>query len=282
MFDSSYVRRESAPESDLSSSGSVDAANPGAPDDAVREELARWLNEDDSRLGEVYRGRLRGLSPDQIAQALQVSTSNFVWNYTRTIKALLEGDLPSAPTVALGVARTFRALRRSGAVSEGSVRYLDSKIAELEGRATDERARVEEVQRAQVQTEVAEARDYVGIYVYALPHYVLYPLEPDSGRTLMKVGRSDSDVIQRFRNQTRTTALPEEPILLRIYLVESGSTATAESTFHRLLEAADHYRSVSRSAGREWFVTSTRFLDEVARTLKLPVAFVNDSAGDDD
>ena len=115
--------------------------------------------------------------------------------------------------------------------------------------------------------------------MYALPHYLRYPFEPDSGRTLMKVGRSDSDVIQRFKNQTRTTALPEEPILVRIYRTDlsGGGNGQVESDFHRLLEAADHTRSVARTAGREWFVTSTRFLDEVARVMRLPVVVVNET-----
>jgi hypothetical protein len=49
----------------------------------------------------------------------------------------------------------------------------------------------------------------------------------------------------------------------------------------RLLEAADHSR-IARSAGREWFVTSSRFLDEVARVMRLPVVVVNDGADLDD
>ena len=97
------------------------------------------------------------------------------------------------------------------------------------------------------------------------------------GRTLLKVGRSDSDIIVRFRTQTRTTALPEEPILLRIYRVTGIATSPVENSFHRLLEAADHNRSVARSAGREWFLTSTRFLDEIARVLGLDVQIINDS-----
>jgi hypothetical protein len=98
----------------------------------------------------------------------------------------------------------------------------------------------------------------------------------------MKVGKSDSDVIVRFRNQTRTTALPEEPILLRIYRTEAQDGARVENSFHRLLEAADHNRSVARTAGREWFVTSTRFLDEVANVLRLPAVVVNNSTVEDD
>lgn len=53
------------------------------------------------------------------------------------------------------------------------------------------------------------------------------------------------------------------------------------SAFHRLLVAADHDRRVSRSAGREWFVTSTRFLDEVARVMKVTVEVVKDPDGID-
>ena len=69
---------------------------------------------------------------------------------------------------------------------------------------------------------------------------------------------------------------PEEPILLRIYSTEGVATTAVENNFHRLLEAADHFRSVTRSAGREWFLTSTKFLDEIARVLKLRVQVVND------
>ena len=146
-----------------------------------------------------------------------------------------------------------------------------------------ERARTLEDRVAKELTEKAEERNEVGIYVYALPHYLRYPYDPESGRTLLKVGRSDSDVIVRFRNQIRITALPEEPILLRIYGTGVSSNASIETDFHRLLESADHFRSVARSVGKEWFLTTTRFLDEIARVLKLRVVVVNDGglSGDD-
>lgn len=134
-----------------------------------------------------------------------------------------------------------------------------------------------ETELAKDQTYQAESRDEPGIYVYALPHYLRYPFEPGTGRTLLKVGHSHSDVIRRFNSQTRTTALPEEPVLLRIYRISGTSTVTTESDFHRLLESADHSRNVARSAGREWFVTSTRFLDEIARVMRPPVVVVNEA-----
>lgn len=112
--------------------------------------------------------------------------------------------------------------------------------------------------------------------MYALPHYLRYPLDPDTGRTLLKVGRSDSDVMKRFQEQTRTTALPEEPVLLRIYTTEGADTAEAEGRFHRTLAAFDHSRNVSRMAGRECFLTTTRALDALADALGFPISVVND------
>jgi T5orf172 domain len=265
------------PDSDASSSFETLDTGPVHPSPEVRAELASLLGTDESRLGEVYRGLQRGLDAGAIADELGVATSNFVWNYERAAKALLDGDLPWAPTVALSAARKFRSILRSARLSPAARAYLDTNLGELERRANDETARVVETKQAQEQTQAAEARNEIGIYVYALPHYLRYPFDPESGRTLMKVGRSDSDIIRRFQAQTRTTALPEEPILLRIYRTDGAAAAPVENNFHRLLEAADHTRSVARSAGREWFLTTTRFLDEIAKVMKLSVVVVNDT-----
>jgi hypothetical protein len=254
---------------------------PVRPTGDVTEELTELVEADETRLGEVYRGLHRNMTADQIAADLGVATSNFVWNYSQTLKALLEGDLPVKPTVALATARKFRALLRRHRLSFATRQYLQTNLAELERRASDTAARVAETEEAQEHTEKAEARNEVGIYAYVLPHYLRYPFDEDTGRTLIKVGRSDSDVIQRFRAQTRTTALPEEPILLRIYRTDGRSNAEIESDFHRLLEAADHARSAARTAGREWFVTSTKFLDELARIMRLSVVVVNEATVDD-
>jgi hypothetical protein len=162
-------------------------------------------------------------------------------------------------------------------LSSAARAYLQSNLDELERRANDPARLDEEAQRASEQTEQAEARNEVGVYVYALPHYIRYPYDQASGRTLLKVGCSDRDVIMRFRSQTRTTALPEEPILLRIYRTSRDAAAPAEATFHRLLDAADHSRTIGKSAGREWFLTHTRFLDEIGRTLGLPIDVINES-----
>jgi hypothetical protein len=86
----------------------------------------------------------------------------------------------------------------------------------------------------------------------------------------------------RFRSQTRTTALPERTHPAADLPDQYGdSAAPAEVAFHRLLDAADHSRTIGKSAGREWFLTHTRFLDEIARTLGLHIDAINESEFDE-
>ena len=66
-------------------------------------------------------------------------------------------------------------------------------------------------------SSTAEASGVRGIYVYTLPHYLRYPVDPSEDedestddRTYLKVGMSGKDIIQRVRQQVNT-ALPEEP-----------------------------------------------------------------------
>jgi len=254
------------------------------PTQGVRSEILKHLEtRDETRLWSVYERLQRGLSADEIASELEVSTSNFVWNASRMINALIEGRLPSAPSVALQSERAYRRLLREGSWTDEARRYLQHNLTELENLGSNAAARQVEDEQAHIKTELAESKNLHGIYVYALPHYLRYPFDASSGRTLMKVGHSESDPIKRFRNQVRTTALPEEPVLLRIYRVpEQQASADIEGRFHRLLEAADHSRNTARTAGREWFVTSTRFLDEVAKTFNLEVEVVNPTDIDDD
>ena len=144
------------PDADAPSPETLDSG-PIQPSPEIRAELVSLLEADDSRLGEVYRGLQRALDANAIADELGVGTSNFVWNQERIVKALLNGDLPGAPTVALGTARKFRAILRSARLSSGARAYLETNLRELERRANDETARVVEVKQAQEQTQVAEA-----------------------------------------------------------------------------------------------------------------------------
>ena len=135
---------------------------------------------------------------------------------------------------------------------------------------------------ARTRTEEVESQDVPGIYVYSLPHYLRFPFDPDRRHTLLKVGRSQVDVYRRTSQQGRTTALPEDPLLLRVYATSADDAVGAEKYFHTFLEDADHLRNRSSRAGREWFLTTTKFLDRLAKERGLAIEVVNDldPAGD--
>ena len=74
---------------------------------AIRDEIEQVVIQQQGGLGDVYRRTLAGETPDQIRIARGAERPNFVWNYNRTARALIDGDLPTAPTIAEGIARTF-------------------------------------------------------------------------------------------------------------------------------------------------------------------------------
>jgi len=217
------------------------------PVPSPREELEAFLQSDPTRLGDVYRGLKAGKDADEIARDLDVQTSNFVWNYSRIIDALLDRNLPTAPVVARQVASRYRAMLKKQQWSQTVGERLAADLAVVEAVATDAEAQAEEAIAAQKQTKAVEERGKVGIYAYGLPHYLRYPYDPDTQRTLLKVGHSDRDVMQRMQAQTRTTALPEEPVLLRVYPTEEHASADIESKFHKTLRAL-----ITAGQPREW------------------------------
>ena len=77
-----------------------------------------------------------------------------------------------------------------------------------------------------------------GVYVYTLPHYLKHRVDEETGKTLLKVGHSARDAYYRAGSAGRLTALPEDPILLRIY--HAAESASIEKQFHAWLNAADH------------------------------------------
>ena len=248
------------------------------PSLSVKSELIEILRKDSGLHGEIWRSTESGLTDDEIQKARGASYPNFIWNYRRYTRALLEGDLPRGVTLLNETATLFRRMSRLADVSEQTKSYLESGLFEIAGKVTNSELRAEEERGVLDQSIILEKKSSPGIYVYSLMHYLRFPYDQLSGRTLMKVGRSDRDVIKRFREQIRTTALPEEPVLLRIYessLMETNLTAI-ENRFHALLEAADHDRSAARTGGTEWFLTSLKFLDEIGSALGLQVILNQD------
>jgi len=144
----------------------------------------------------------------------------------------------------------------------------------------DSQASEAESDEAIEKSKAAEAENIAGIYVYTLPHYVRYPYDGKTGRTLLKVGHSSVDALYRANSQTRVTSLPEDPWLLRIY--PAGGSSQAERQFHGFLRDADHDGVRGTRTGAEWFLTSLKFLDRIATTLGLEMRIINDFAIDDE
>jgi T5orf172 domain len=247
-------------------------------EDAVRAEIVAVIEADETGLGDVWRRTRDGQTPDEIREARGAQKPNFVWNYSRTARAIVDGDLPAASTVALTASRTLRRLLKENVFSPATRQVLEERLTELERLAADPSVRAVEDKQARDATARAEENAVPGIYVYTLPHYLRHPYDEKSERTLMKVGRADRSVIRRFREQTRTTALPEDPVLLRVYPTSEEQSIDKERVFHRLLEAADHDRSQARTGGTEWFLTSTKFLDEIASAFGMEIREVTDLA----
>jgi hypothetical protein len=138
---------------------------PVVPPPAVRAELEALLERDATALGDVYRRTRAGETPEQIQEARGTERSNFVWNYMRTVRALLDGNLPTAPTVALSTARRFRRILSERRLSPQATSVLEANLIILERQATSEVGRVIEDNKAIEATEHAEAQAIQGIYV---------------------------------------------------------------------------------------------------------------------
>ena len=232
------------------------------------------LATDPSRLGDTFRGDRDGLSPEEQAERIGAKYSRYGYNNRGTIAALIEGALPTGPTLAQQAARRVRTLLKRDDLSD----ELRSDWVELERQLTlraEDRVATEAEDAATAKATMdAEATGTPGIYVYTLPHYLKYPVDPDTGKTYLKVGHSSRDAIHRANAQARFTALPEDPILLRIY--PTTDSGTVESRFHEWLRMADHHGARTRRGGTEWFLTSTKFLDHIAESLSLEQLTVND------
>lgn len=245
-----------------------------------RSEVRSILSADDTLLGRVYRYDLEGLTPTEMAAQEGNENVGFAYNYRTQLKALLDEEIPNSSSIALQTSRRVRKWLRTKPLSPDLKAGLETLEGQLSLKADDVVAQFQEAETAAKVSEAAEAKGTPGVYVYTLPHYRRYPVDPDTGKTLLKVGHSSTDAYNRAGSAGRLTALPEDPILLRIYPV--SDSAAKEKEFHDWLRDADHVGTRTRRAGSEWFLTSPKFLDRIAKSLGLEIQVINDfEVGDD-
>lgn len=254
-------------------------------DEKYSEEVRLALEQDykdGRRIGQVWMLTKEGKEPIEIAEELEVSTYNFVWGYRSYIKAIEDGKLPKSTTTARDCASALRGFSKRHykrkILSQATYSRIQDYVTDCEQIQSDQNKREEEDQELEKQTITALDSAGPGIYVYTLPHYLRFPVEPRrdedaDDRTYLKVGMSDKDAFMRAVHQN-TTAIPEPVVVLRIYEPPEGlDLKEAEKRMHTHLTDADHLRNRQRGAGKEWFLTHLKFLDATAGLLNLKTRF---------
>ena len=195
----------------------------------------------------------------------------------KRIRYLLEDEhVSTGPARAEKVQASMRAwLYKPGvsAAAQDHLRLVLSRLAAISGPSSRPRSPARPRLGGQALRQVddvaareRELRAASGVYVYSYPTQ-LKDERSGEGRHLFKVGKTTQGAWKRVLEQARMTGAPEDPVLLRVYVTDVPDAF--ESTFHRMLVAADHTRQVTNSGGQEWFETSLTFLDEIAGTLGL-------------
>jgi|GEM_PF-527914 hypothetical protein len=255
----------------------------GGPSAAVRSELETKLWESNGQIALVAQCIRDGISdPREIVAAKAAANLGAVSNLLAQVRAITQGDIPMSPSVArlsLSATRSFLRQHRTEFSSE-ALAYLNDLVVRLADSASSRPAQEREEAEIEDKGTVLEKSlaELGGVYVYTFPHYWRYPTVEGTNRTLLKVGMTSRAAAVRVREQARLTGVPEDPLLLRVYQHPDRDPRDIERDFHNLLDAADHSRSGSKTGGKEWFETSTEFLDAIASVLGLIVTSAEDDA----
>lgn len=258
----------------------------------AREEIEKLLEEDQSRLGDVYRLHvIEELAPQVVADRLNIETVGFVYGYRSRIDAILDGKVTTGATLQSQVTAAVRSFvkRSRGQVGAAAAQLLVNNLALAEQaliELTSSETSVDEPVRgddADVDTGHLDGKP--GIYAFSYGWYLEKPVDEKSGNTLIKVGQT-TDVGLRIR-QHRGGArahMPEPLVVVRVYSAGDVDPIAVEKQFHRLLSTAGHNnprRAATRRAnevGQEWFLTNEAFLDAIASVLGLRTEYIGRSA----
>ncbi|MDQ1200492.1 GIY-YIG nuclease family protein [Rhodococcus sp. SORGH_AS_0303] len=253
-----------------------------------RDELSVFIQGQQGRIGDVSRLSAEGLDATQIANALNVASTGFVYSYRAYIDAAVNGTFSAGPTMLRQTQATLNSLIARGQ-SELSVEALNLLIAHRAqiGQALFEvdpveAARDDDATGRQEAIRTESFKGLSGIYAFSYGWYLEKPVAGDGLNTLIKVGRS-VDVAARIADHRRNARahIPEPLVVLRVYGCDLSLLSGVEKIFHRLLATAGHANPRRElyetrrpnEVGQEWFLTNADFLDEVASALKLRPIF---------
>ena len=252
------------------------------PRPEVMSELNHALQSSTGVLGKVARAMAEGItSPTALANMGAGANSGHSGNLARVVRYVQNGIPPTAPSRAARTGRSIGGLLRDNPdLSAEAIKYLQDLRELVDSIEKDDYARAgEAIQLNQASEELTQKVEKLGgVYVYTFPTYLMVPAKVDPERFWLKIGQTGRVVNKRVSEQLRSTAMPEDPVILRVYTDPKGEVvgsevdyAALEKKFHKLLMSAGHSKTSARSGGTEWFATTLEFLDEIAETLELDI-----------
>jgi hypothetical protein len=246
------------------------------PKDSVATELQEALLRNQGTVGSTFRLIQEGFEKvSDIVERGSASNAGVVSNDKAAIRAVMDAEIPTSPSRAKGSGRFVGGLLKSNPEFSPDTReYLIHLRDALDDFASDEDAQqVENFEIEKTSQELEKSIEELGgVYVYTFPTYFKNPIKSDPERYWLKIGRTEQIVEFRIASQTRQTAMPEDPWILRVYRSETIAVNELEQKFHKLLVSAGHSRTEARHGGKEWFATNLEFLDEAASLLGLQIS----------
>jgi hypothetical protein len=248
----------------------VDAA--AAPDgqlpEGLRLALVALLSRVRGRLQDVFDQYRAGVTtPAEVVASGAAVSEGAAADLTLLIRTILGEPWTGSPVQARLVAGDVRVLMRAPGLSTEACRHLTAVRGTLLELADSEAARQQEQALLEANSALLERelRTGNGVFVCTYPHYWRYPHLAEVNRRLLRLGTATDAAWQRVLDQARAAGVPEDPVLVRVYV--AADPVAAAKAFHRLLDGADHARAGIESGRREWFATTLEFLDEIAATL---------------
>jgi len=252
------------------------------PRPEVMNELNQALQASTGVLGKVARAMAEGItSPTELASMGAGANSGHSGNLARVVRYVQDGTPPTAPSRAAKTGRSIGGLLRDNpGLSSEAISYLQALREQVDSIEKNDEARAGEATQLNKASEelTQKVEKLGGVYVYTFPTYLMVPAKVDPERFWLKIGQTGRVVEKRVSDQLRSTAMPEDPVILRVYTDPQGEAvgsevdyAALEKKFHKLLMSAGHSKTSARSGGTEWFATTLEFLDEIAETLGLDI-----------
>lgn len=147
------------PSTDLSAVSGGEGIDDDAASDtplAPLQEIRQLLYEDQSRLGDVYRLHIdERLSPQEVADRLNIETPNFVYSYRAYIEAILNGKVSTGAQLRRQTASALRSLikRNKTALSIEALKILNTHLAVAEQAVTSDDGADESLSEAEQDEE---------------------------------------------------------------------------------------------------------------------------------